>query len=651
MLNFRSGRKTRRRANIATLSLALSLLFFFDSASAHASLVSARVDYDKAIKALRAERWSEYTNLRSTLNDYPLALYLDYYQLTQRISSVSVAQAQGFLDKSANTPLYNRFLSAYLTKAGQHRRWKDFLAVAPAEPNNVSLKCYYFRAQRAQGHYDVAWEGASRLWLHGSSQPKACDPLFDTWRAAGKLNDQLVWDRLLLAFKARQSTLMKYLAKLGSTQLRPRANLLLDVYRDPASLERLSLSATSPYAKDIATYGLMYLARYNPEKALVQYKRYSQHMTLSEEQTRLVEYEIALRSLFARTTTHRPWLYQTLDALNDDKLVGIRLRWALAEQDWRALEQTLPLLSAEERDESVWHYWKAIALKNRGDIESANALLESLSADRGYYSFLAADLLGKPYAFNQRPVEAQDFASLSALPVIQRIEELHFHREDNLAHSEWYKALQVEQSTEIQQQLAALAAQRGWHRMGIDAATRAKAWDALSIRFPPAYSSQFSVQAQSQQLASTELMAIARRESAFFPQARSSVGARGLMQIMPATGKQVASSIGKRYSTADLYDAEKNIHLGSVYYRQLLERFAGNRVFALAGYNAGPHRVDRWRKASGGSISVALWVETIPFQETRKYVQAVLAYNVVFQYLLGEEVQTLLTPQESSASY
>jgi soluble lytic murein transglycosylase len=145
-------------------------------------------------------------------------------------------------------------------------------------------------------------------------------------------------------------------------------------------------------------------------------------------------------------------------------------------------------------------------------------------------------------------------------------------------------------------------------------------------------------------------MAIARRESAFFPQARSPVGARGLMQIMPATGKQVAASIGRRHSGSDLYEVEHNVLLGSTYYRQLLDRFDGNRVFALTAYNAGPHRVDRWRNEPGEGVPVEVWIETIPYRETRNYVQAVLSYNVVFQYLMGDS-HSLLTSRERQAQY
>jgi radical SAM/Cys-rich protein len=307
------------------------------------------------------------------------------------------------------------------------------------------------------------------------------------------------------------------------------------------------------------------------------------------EQVSAVEYAISLQSLFARSEELKTWLHSALARLEDDKLVELRLRWALADQDWPALEQILPLLSDEAREEGVWRYWQAIALERRGEGDSATAILAEVAGERGYYSFLAADKLGQPYAFNHQSLELEDTtaAPLRQLPAMQRIGELRFHEEEGLAHSEWFKVLQDTEDADRHQQLALLASEQGWHRMAIDAANRGRAWDALDLRFPMPYQDTFQRYASAQQVPSTELMAIARRESAFFPQARSPVGARGLMQIMPATGKQVAKSIGRKHNGSDLYEVDHNVLLGSAYYRQLLDRFDGNRVFALTAYNGG----------------------------------------------------------------
>ncbi len=428
---------------------------------------------------------------------------------------------------------------------------------------------------------------------------------------------------------------------------------MLAVYAKPDRLGAQSLPAGSPYSADIASHGLAYLARYNPEKALALWADYQGKLEFTAEQSRTVEYAIALRSLFAKTEANIPWLEEALPRLGEDKLVEIRLRWVLSEQDWVALEQTLPMLSEQKRADSAWRYWQAVAQERRGDQEQARQALQVLATERGYYSFLAADKLGRPYAFNNQPLTLKAPVAVPSpqQPVVLRIEELHFHEEENLAHSEWFKVLQdLDDDPAQQRQLAQLASQQGWHRMAIDAANRAKAWDALDLRFPTPYQKTFKRYASVQQVPSTELMAIARRESAFFPQARSPVGARGLMQLMPATGKQVASSLGRRHAGSDLYEVEPNVLLGSTYYRQLLDRFDGNRVFAFTAYNAGPHRVDRWRHKEGEGVPVDVWIETIPYKETRNYVQAVLSYNVVFHYLLGD-THRMLTPEELQAQY
>ncbi|MEE4143420.1 MAG: transglycosylase SLT domain-containing protein [Halieaceae bacterium] len=614
-------------------------------------LASERRQYDAALRAVNKGRWTEYEQLRPGLEDYPLAMYLDYYQLTRQSGAVRPADALRFIDRSAGSPLPNRYTNAYLREAGQDGRWRDFLAVKADEPAGIELKCYYFRARLAAGDTDVAWEGAARLWDAGESRPDACDPLFSAWIAAGQLTDDIVWARQLKAFDARQRSLMTYVAKRASPALAPWADKLLAVYQQPDKMRRQSLPPDSPYSADIASHGLALLARYSPGTALEYWTEYQQELEFTAQQTRQVEYAIALHGLFAEEEALAPWLQGALERLQDDKLVELRLRWLLAEQDWAALAQTLPLLSQERRGHESWRYWQGVVLEKQGDTAAANAIFEEVSRERSFHGFLASDKLGNAYSFNHQTPELDPGTAgdLRRLPVVRRVGELNFHESYSLAHSEWYYLLQA-QDRQRNEQLAQLASQQGWYRMAIDAASRAESWDALDLRFPTPYQEAFRRNASLQKVPSTELMAIARRESAFYPWAQSPVGARGLMQLMPATGKEVASSLGKRQSSSDLFDVEHNVLLGSAYYRQLLDRFGGNRVFALTAYNAGPHRVDRWRHKPGEGVPVDVWIDTIPYKETREYVQAVLFYNVVFQYLMGD-TRSLLTPAELQATY
>ena len=610
-----------------------------------------RENYGSAVRAINRGQWTEYQQLRPGLEDYPLAIYLDFFELSRRTPQVRPGDANLFLQRSQGSPLTNRFLAGYLSQAGRDGRWRDFLAVTPTEPNSIELKCYYFRARLEEGDPLVAWEGAERLWVHGESRPKACDPLFDAWQKTGQLSDEIVWARLLKAFEARQRPLMNFVAGRGSGSLRPWSERLLEVYASPDRLRSLVPAVDDPRAADIVAYGTAYFARYKPGAALQQWLQYSGEMSFDESQLALAEGALASRTLLAKATENLPWLEQALGRLNDDNLVEIRLRWALQERDWEALAANLQKLSLSARADPGWRYWQAAVHERAGQQDLADALWRDLAQERDYYGFLAAERMGLPPAFNHQVtvLDPERAAPLRQLPAVRRIEELYYHDEENLAHSEWYQVLQ-NTSAQEQQELARLAADLGWHRMAIDAANKAEAWDALDLRFPTPYQETFSRHASQRQVPVTELMAIARRESAFYAGARSPVGARGLMQVMPATGKQVAAQLKASHSDQALYDVEHNVLLGSAYYRQLLDRYSGNRVLAMAAYNAGPHRVDRWRNRPGETVPVDVWIETIPFRETRNYVKAVLAYNLVFKYLLGQE-GTLLTEQERRLTY
>ncbi|MDE0930885.1 MAG: hypothetical protein OSA77_09365, partial [Halioglobus sp.] len=264
------------------------------------SLVDQRRDYAEAMQAIDRGQWAAYETLRPALDDYPLAIYLDYFQLTRQPGRVDPSDAQAFLVRSADTPLPNRFLAIYLRETGSTQRWQDFLQVMPQEPNSVVLKCYYFRAQLASGNKEAAWAGAKKLWVYGKSQPDECDPLFKVWQSAGQLTDEIVWTRMLNAFAARQLSLMEFVGKKGSAAVQPWVKKLRAVYANPESLTRMSLSADNPYSSDIAIRGLAYLATYSPQKALSDWVELRPKLKLSPEQVNQVEYAIARQTLLSR---------------------------------------------------------------------------------------------------------------------------------------------------------------------------------------------------------------------------------------------------------------------------------------------------------------------------------------------------------------
>lgn len=618
------------------------LVLWLALVSAAAPVSASRDAFRDALAELASGAGPRYATLRAGLNDYPLAVYLDYEYLRAGLSRVTPAEAGDFMARAQGSPLANRFLDAYLRDLGSRRRWQAFLAVQPDPPRAERLQCFYYRALWSTGDRAAAYNGAAALWNVGKSQDDACDPLFREWIADGGPDDALVWSRALKAFDRRNPQLIRYLERFASPALKPLLTELGDVYRHPDRLVRDS-HHPGPRHAELMSRGIQRLARVNPEAGRQALNRARAVQPFTTEQITAMESMIARHSLFAVSAAPPGWLVDTLRRLRDDELTAIYLRRQLETGDWQALLDGLGWLSAEAQAHTEWRYWRARALEARGEPQTARVLFEALAGERDYHGFLAAQQLGRPAVLNDVGLvpggapEDSGYARVTELMALGRTGD---------AHAEWTLLL-GRHDTDAQLALADQALAQGWARFAIDATIAARAWDVLALRFPVVHATEFAAAATTTGADTAELLAIARRESALWPQARSSAGARGLMQLMPTTARQVAKATNRSYQPALLYEPAYNIALGSRYYADLLDRFDGNRPKALAGYNAGPHRVDRW---SRGDRGVDQWIDSIPFRETREYVRAVLAYTVIYRARAGTPA-SLLSETELSQRY
>jgi soluble lytic murein transglycosylase len=300
-------------------------------------------------------------------------------------------------------------------------------------------------------------------------------------------------------------------------------------------------------------------------------------------------------------------------------------------------------LPPEQNSELRWQYWLARALTSTHlGSERARLAYQALAEERNYYGFLAAAHLGKEARMNGAPhrVDRELLAALQRRPAVGRALELYAVGDLLNARREWFALLP--QLDPAEQFHAALLAQEvGWVAQGIFTANAADLRDNLELRFPVAYADVFQRISHSTAVPQPFLLAVARQESAFDPRARSSANARGLMQLMHPTASLVAKRIGiTAPSTTDLYDPGMNVELGGHHLARLLARYGERRPLAAAAYNAGEHRVDRWvRERSGTSMDI--WIESIPFRETRNYVKNVLAFTQVYGQLLGKSAPML----------
>jgi soluble lytic murein transglycosylase len=352
----------------------------------------------------------------------------------------------------------------------------------------------------------------------------------------------------------------------------------------------------------------------------------------SSEKSTLKKYLIS-RILIKEQIDLLPWLEKELVNLKDDHLIEQRIRYAIERNNWEDIEYWLAQLSAVQKQKSSWQYWQARVLENNRQHKKAEKLYQKLALKRNYYGFLAAQKLDLEYQFNAQIVTDKPQSLTHLQSQLTHIEELYLQHHMKLLKREW-EALLKKQNPELQRQLGLYAYKKGWPYLSVVASIRSKSWDALNIRFPEVKPELFTSNANKYQLDPSYIYAITRQESSFDEFANSPAGARGYMQLMPSTASETAKKIGlKNYKErSQLTEGEINLQLGSAYFKMLLKRYQGNRILATAAYNAGPHRVDRWRKRqqekAEQSLTMDSWIETIPYKETRRYVKNVLAYNV-----------------------
>ena len=335
--------------------------------------------------------------------------------------------------------------------------------------------------------------------------------------------------------------------------------------------------------------------------------------------------------------------YERLSQLDvtDNSSRTRRIRVALLEQNWQNVIAAIQDLSEDEKEEERWLYWLARAYLETGKIEQAESLLTDLSNNRSFYGYLAADKVNSIYQLSDNPVDVSE-ADISALK--NRNEfcvafELMVLDRKNEAKLQWWHAVRPLNKKEILV-AAKLAQQWQWDEIAIFTIAKAKYWDDIEVRFPLSYTDKIHENSVQHNLNPVIIYGLIRRESAFNEKATSPTGARGLMQIMPRTGRDIARNLKERWRGKNsLYNPVTNLKYGSYYYQKLLTQFDGHYALALAAYNAGPHRVKKWLPDE--SIPADIWLETIPYRETRNYVTSVLVYAMIYQQRIQSNELTM----------
>jgi soluble lytic murein transglycosylase len=596
----------------------------------------------QAEEALSKGQRSEFARLSAQLVDYPLYPYLIYGDLRKRLGTAKPGDIQAFLYSYADLPIARSLRSKWLDLLWSRRDWAGFLA-AWDPLQSTRLQCRHLRALLAVGETEVALSQVEPLWLSGRSQPKACDPLFDAWRAAGYQTRDLVWQRIDLAMAARQTRLAQYLRRFLPAEERAWVDTWLAVHSNPARLRTEKNLSSHPIGAKIFLHGIRRQARSEPSDAAREWMRLRDDYSLSQDQIAMVGGDIGVS--FA--LKHKPQAVTWLNAVDDEYSTSTVRRWrvlgAVRFEDWQAVLGAIERLLPDEQADPQWQYWKARGQEALGQVSEATAIYKRLAQQRNYYGFLAADRNGSQYHFNEQRLgfsTPELDATVNRHPGIVRARELYMLGRRFDARREWYGAVQ-KMDEQDKARVAQYAHDLGWHGRAIITVASTPYLDDLELRFPLAYKEYITKQASTAALDPAWVFAVVRQESAFMPDARSPVGALGLMQIMPQTGKTIARSLNTpKPSSTQLLEPSTSIRFGSHYLRTLLDRFGGHPALATAAYNAGPHRVERWVPSSM-VMPGDIWIETVPFGETREYVRRVFAYMIIYERRLGERKQRL----------
>lgn len=602
-------------------------LVFFSSTVFSGTLDQQRQNFLLAEKLLEQGNESAFLTLSSTLTDYPLYPYLQYQWLKNNLPQTD--KVLDFLSVYKDSRYAGLLRSKWLDYLAENERWAEFIHYYQTSDDSA-LECQFYWANYKLGNQPLALNGAKRLWATGSTLPKECDPLFFALTLSPVLTPDLIWQRFELALKQENRPLAVNVQHLLDKPGQEVAEVWLKVHDRPALIRDTVFLDGNERQGHIFAYGVDRMAQLDLDSAINIWDSRKRNLFIDSLIVQQLERRLALA--LARSRDNRA--YDRLNQLvaGDAEIREWKVRAALFEQNWQHVAHALSGLTMEEQQQPQWQYWQARSLIETGNLPPGQSIYNRLSEDRSFYGFMAADAVNKPYSFADKPV----FVAGNALETMAQqtdfkaVREFMILNRDVDAKRQWW--FTVKKLSKAQLMIAAkLAQQWQWDQVAIITLAKADYWDDLMLRFPVTYLSQVQNNAHWQDIDPALIFGLIRQESMLDKNAVSAVGARGLMQIMPDTAKHIAHKLNEPWREENsLFNPDLNIKYGAFYFKQLLNRFDGQFVLATAAYNAGPNRIGKWLP-NNRPVPADIWIETIPYKETRKYVTSVMSYAIIYQ--------------------
>ena len=581
---------------------------------------------------------------------HELAGWVAYWALSSRLATATQADVDAFYAAWRDTYVEDRLRNDWLLELGRRQDWANFAKDHPTfrMQDDREVQCYHLLLRHRDGE-DVT-RAAREAWFGQREAGDGCHLLARTLTEAGRFTAADAWTEVRLSVEANRPRAARLAAALVSPAAERAVNELLE---QPArALQRHESDALGGLRAEVAMLALMRAAANDPEFAAGQLQSGLGRRlpsALASHAWAFTGRQAALRGRPEAVDHYReafqragrgtvPW--------SDDTLAwAVRAFIRLAPEGrerWTLVQRAVESMSDGARQNPAWRYWEARALAGRAaggaagedDRATARARLQALAGGHGFYPQLAAEDLGLPLTLPEapQPLSAEERQALRDRPGFSRALRLIALGLRNEGVREWNYTLRGLGDRELLAAAQIACDRQVWDRC-INTSERSRGAFDVQQRFPLVLKDAVGSMARDVGVDPAFVLGLIRQESRFVPYLRSHVGASGLMQLMPATAAWTARRAGVAYQPERINDPDLNLLLGGNYLKYVLDQFDGAQALAAAAYNAGPSRPARWRQ--GATVEAAAWVEAIPFDETRDYVQKVLSNATVYALLIG----------------
>jgi len=579
------------------------------------------------------------------LRTYPLYSYLQAARLKRSFLNAGAAlesvdqRAATFLAYYDKEPVARDLRRAWLASLAGRKQWSSFLQNYREDAANDALRCQNLVARIELGRTEGLTADIAKRWLTPQSLPE-CERPFAWLREQKALSPGLIEQRARLALdKGNTSFARQIIAELPAPQAAPLQQWASLLDNPQRGLDALIASPATKIEPATLLAGWMRLARRDRQGAMDRYESLIRSRKLDEKSASPYALALALALSWDRDPAALQYFAKVQAGDFDDTALEWQARAALWAGNWSLVSNSIAAMSDANRQSARWRYWAGRAAEQTNDLTLARQLYTSVIANDNYYSAMAAARLGQTITPHpeELAVDRKQLREVAQLPAFVRARELLLSSLRREATLEWqfgYDSL----PEQARSQAIHLAADWGWYDQAVATASQQRIFNDYVLLYPQPFDKEIHAAAKFTQVEPDLIYGVLRQESLYRADAVSSAGAYGLLQLLPETARRTAQRWQRpRPATADLFNPAINVSLGAGQLRILLDRFGGQPAVALAGYNAGPAAAARWLPAQ--SVDSDIWIENIPFNETRGYVQRVLWHSVVFAWLRSGEAQ------------